>query len=116
MALALHHAELCVADKGERIGIPEIRKHIAWYLRGMNGEEAWLSVDKYLDEAIFHGIAPIINKNKKVAIRIRIFLFSDSGRCIAVCCFVILLCPWMCLIVNLFHAFRTDMSINLSST
>jgi tRNA-dihydrouridine synthase len=40
LALALHHAELCVADKGERIGIPEIRKHIAWYLRGMNGAAA----------------------------------------------------------------------------
>ena len=40
LALAMHHAELCVADKGERIGIPEIRKHIAWYLRGMNGAAA----------------------------------------------------------------------------
>lgn len=40
LALALHHAELCVADKGERIGIPEIRKHIAWYLKGMNGAAA----------------------------------------------------------------------------
>jgi DNA mismatch repair protein MutS2 len=28
-------------------------------LRGMNGEEAWLSVDKYLDEAIFHGIETV---------------------------------------------------------
>jgi nifR3 family TIM-barrel protein len=40
LRLAMHHAELCVADKGERIGIPEIRKHIAWYLRGMNGAAA----------------------------------------------------------------------------
>ena len=40
LALALHHAESCVADKGERIGIPEIRKHIAWYLKGMNGAAA----------------------------------------------------------------------------
>ena len=29
-----------MADKGERIGIPEIRKQIAWYLRGMNGAAA----------------------------------------------------------------------------
>ncbi len=40
IALACRHAELCVADKGERIGIPEIRKHMAWYLRGMNGAAA----------------------------------------------------------------------------
>ena len=25
----------------------------------MNGEEAWLAVDKYLDEAQFHGIASV---------------------------------------------------------
>lgn len=28
-------------------------------LRGMNGEEAWLAVDKYLDEAQFHGITSV---------------------------------------------------------
>ncbi len=28
-------------------------------LRGMNGEEAWLLVDKYLDEANFHGIETV---------------------------------------------------------
>lgn len=40
LALAMHHAQMCVEDKGERIGIPEIRKHMAWYLRGMNGAAA----------------------------------------------------------------------------
>lgn len=36
-ATAMRHAAMCVADKGERIGIPEIRKHMAWYLKGCPG-------------------------------------------------------------------------------
>jgi len=26
---------LAVADRGEKVGVREMRKHIAWYLRGM---------------------------------------------------------------------------------
>ncbi len=35
--VAIEHAEALVAEKGERIGIPESRKHMAWYLYGMRG-------------------------------------------------------------------------------
>lgn len=38
--LALLHAAELVRVKGEHIGIAESRKHIAWYLRGMNGAAA----------------------------------------------------------------------------
>ena len=31
------HINLLVMEKGERIGICEARKHVSWYLRGMNG-------------------------------------------------------------------------------
>ena len=31
------HVRLLTLEKGERIGICESRKHISWYLRGMNG-------------------------------------------------------------------------------
>lgn len=33
----LRHAALSAAIKGERIGIPEMRKHVAWYTAGMYG-------------------------------------------------------------------------------
>ena len=37
LAVALEHANALVADKGERIGIAESRKHMAWYLHGVRG-------------------------------------------------------------------------------
>ena len=37
MDIALEHAKWLVEDKGERIGIAESRKHMAWYLHGMRG-------------------------------------------------------------------------------
>ncbi|MBS4020934.1 MAG: tRNA dihydrouridine synthase DusB [Dethiobacter sp.] len=37
VALALRHLEMTVADKGEYTGIREMRKHVAWYLRGIRG-------------------------------------------------------------------------------
>lgn len=35
IALARRHAGLVAADRGERVGVREMRKHLAWYLRGM---------------------------------------------------------------------------------
>jgi tRNA-dihydrouridine synthase B len=35
MALAARHVDLVVADRGMKRGVLEMRKHIAWYLRGM---------------------------------------------------------------------------------
>lgn len=35
MRVLIHHAELIVAQKGEARGIPEARKHAAWYMKGM---------------------------------------------------------------------------------
>lgn len=40
LALAMEHVEEIIARKGERIGIPESRKHMAWYLHGMRGAAA----------------------------------------------------------------------------
>ena len=34
---ALYHTRLMIEDKGEKIAIPEARKHLSWYLRGMVG-------------------------------------------------------------------------------
>jgi nifR3 family TIM-barrel protein len=35
IALAARHVRMAVADRGEKVGVREMRKHIAWYLRGM---------------------------------------------------------------------------------
>ena len=51
-------------------------------LRGMNGEEAWLSVDKYLDEAIFHGIESVhlIHGKGTGALRQALWRFLKSDK------------------------------------
>ncbi|MBQ8440097.1 MAG: tRNA dihydrouridine synthase DusB [Clostridia bacterium] len=40
LGVALEHAREIVAHKGERVGIPESRKHMAWYLRDIRGAAA----------------------------------------------------------------------------
>lgn len=40
LALAMEHAAGIVMEKGERVGIPESRKHVAWYIHGMKGAAA----------------------------------------------------------------------------
>ena len=38
--VALEHTKRIIAHKGERVGIPESRKHMAWYLTGIRGAAA----------------------------------------------------------------------------
>ena len=40
LGVALRHAESLVREKGEKIGIAESRKHMAWYVHGMRGAAA----------------------------------------------------------------------------
>jgi tRNA-dihydrouridine synthase B len=35
--LAKRHTELMIKEKGEKVAIPESRKHISWYLKGLRG-------------------------------------------------------------------------------
>jgi tRNA-dihydrouridine synthase len=37
VAMAIEHGVLLIADKGEKIGVREMRKHISWYLKGFYG-------------------------------------------------------------------------------
>lgn len=37
VAVAIEHGELLIQDKGPRVGVREMRKHICWYLRGFYG-------------------------------------------------------------------------------
>lgn len=40
LSVAIEHMQLLVADKGERVGIAEARKHMAWYMHGVRGAAA----------------------------------------------------------------------------
>ena len=40
LALALEHARDLVREKGERVGIPESRKHMGWYTHGVRNSAA----------------------------------------------------------------------------
>ena len=40
LAMAARHAELVIADRRERVGVREMRKHFAWYLKAMPGARA----------------------------------------------------------------------------
>jgi tRNA-dihydrouridine synthase B len=37
IATAIEHGDLLIVDKGERVGVREMRKHICWYLKGFAG-------------------------------------------------------------------------------
>ncbi|MHB9134148.1 MAG: tRNA dihydrouridine synthase DusB [Armatimonadota bacterium] len=37
VAMAIEHGELLIADKGHKVGVQEMRKHISWYLKGFYG-------------------------------------------------------------------------------
>ena len=40
ISIALNHLSAMIAEKGERVGIAEGKKHMAWYISGMNGAAA----------------------------------------------------------------------------
>jgi tRNA-dihydrouridine synthase B len=40
LALALRHAQMMADWKGEHCAVIEMRKHFAWYLKGMHGAAA----------------------------------------------------------------------------
>ena len=65
LEVALEHAALIVAEKGERVGVAESRKHMAWYLHGVRGAAAArgeLMRCESLEQvrAIFEGLEPQI--------------------------------------------------------
>jgi hypothetical protein len=40
LSVAMEHAKEIVAKKGERVGVAEMRKHMAWYVHGVRGAAA----------------------------------------------------------------------------
>ncbi len=45
------HLDLVIADKGERIAVKEMRKHVAWYTKGMHGATTVRRVVNNIDDA-----------------------------------------------------------------
>jgi tRNA-dihydrouridine synthase B len=40
VAMLIRHLDLAVAEKGERVAVMELRKHVGWYLKGEHGATA----------------------------------------------------------------------------
>jgi nifR3 family TIM-barrel protein len=69
LQVAREHCRLLIAEKGERTGVPESRKHVAWYTRGLAGSaelrnrvnqtrtggELYAVLDAYLETLLRHG-------------------------------------------------------------
>lgn len=51
LAQTLEHIEMLIEEKGEYIGIREARKHIAWYIKGLNGSAKLKGVVFGIDSA-----------------------------------------------------------------
>jgi len=49
--MLLKHLDLIIEDKGERIAVREIRKHVGWYIKGMHGAAAFRREVNQIDDA-----------------------------------------------------------------
>lgn len=47
----IKHLDLIIEDKGERIAVKEIRKHVGWYIKGMHGAAAFRREVNQIDDA-----------------------------------------------------------------
>ena len=49
--MLIRHLDMVIADKGERIAVKEMRKHVAWYTKGMHGATAVRRAVNNVEEA-----------------------------------------------------------------
>ena len=47
----IRHLDMIIEDKGERIAVREIRKHVGWYIKGMHGAAAFRREVNQIDDA-----------------------------------------------------------------
>lgn len=47
----IKHLDMIIEDKGERIAVREIRKHVGWYIKGMHGAAAFRREVNGIDDA-----------------------------------------------------------------
>ncbi len=63
LEVALEHAQGLIREKGERVGISESRKHVAWYLHGLRGSAA--ARNAIMSAVTFSELEAVINAVKK---------------------------------------------------
>lgn len=51
LAMLLKHLDVVIEDKGERIAVREMRKHVGWYVKGMHGAAAFRQQVNRIDDA-----------------------------------------------------------------
>lgn len=51
LEMLMRHLDMVVEDKGERIAVKEIRKHVGWYVKGMHGAAAFRRMISGIDDA-----------------------------------------------------------------
>lgn len=51
LEMLMRHLEMVAEDKGERIAVKEIRKHVGWYVKGMHGAAAFRRMINGIDDA-----------------------------------------------------------------
>lgn len=51
LKMLIKHLEMVIEDKGERIAVREIRKHVGWYIKGMHGAAAFRRQVNQIDDA-----------------------------------------------------------------
>ena len=49
--MLIKHLDMIIDDKGERIAVREIRKHVGWYIKGMHGAAAFRREVNQIDDA-----------------------------------------------------------------
>ena len=49
--MLIKHLDMIIEDKGERIAVREIRKHVGWYIKGMHGAAAFRREVNGIDDA-----------------------------------------------------------------
>lgn len=51
LKMLIKHLDMVIEDKGERIAVREIRKHVGWYIKGMHGAAAFRRKVNQIDDA-----------------------------------------------------------------
>lgn len=51
LRMLIKHLDMIIEDKGERIAVREIRKHVGWYIKGMHGAAAFRRQVNQIDDA-----------------------------------------------------------------
>jgi tRNA-dihydrouridine synthase len=82
--MAIEHGDLLIADKGRRVGVREMRKHISWYLKGFYGAAHFREeVMRLTDWEAVVALLRRVEHDESLALAIN---GTEADRCHAVAC------------------------------